>query len=81
VSGNHRNPTQKKSMSSLNRRHFLQQTGLGTGALLIVIGFPASVRGQNLNSRINVAGIGVGGQGDVDAAAKCSFCNKIFIYC
>ncbi len=58
-------------MSSLNRRHFLQQTGLGTGALLL--GFPAIVRGQNLNSRINVAGIGVGGQGDgdVDRAADC----------
>ena len=58
-------------MSSVNRRHFLQQTGLGTGGLLL--GFPAIVRGQNLNSRINVACIGVGGKGDsdVDDAAKC----------
>ncbi len=58
-------------MSSINRRRFLQQTGLGAGGFLL--GAPAIVRGQNLNSRINVACIGVGGKGssDVDAAAKC----------
>ena len=58
-------------MPSVNRRHFLQQTSLGAGGLLL--GFPAIVRGQNLNSRINVACIGVGGKGDsdVDDAAKC----------
>ena len=58
-------------MSSLNRRHFLQQTGLGAGGLLF--GAPAIVRGQNLNSRINVACIGVGGKGDSDVndAANC----------
>ncbi|MEY3896472.1 MAG: hypothetical protein RLZZ214_1992, partial [Verrucomicrobiota bacterium] len=48
-------------MSSVNRRHFLKQTGVGAGGLLL--GFPAIVRGQNLNSRINVACIGVGGKG------------------
>ena len=38
-----------------------------------MLGFPAIVRGQNLNSRINVACIGVGGKGDSDvkATAKC----------
>ena len=58
-------------MSSLPRRKFLQRTGLGAGGLLL--GFPAIVRGQNLNSRINVACIGVGGKGDSDVndAAKC----------
>ena len=58
-------------MSPINRRHFLQKTGLGTGAILF--GAPAIVRGQNLNSRINVACIGVGGKGDSDVndAAKC----------
>jgi predicted dehydrogenase len=58
-------------MPSINRRHFLQQTSLGAGGLLL--GFPAIVRGQNLNSRINVACIGVGGKGDSDVndAAKC----------
>lgn len=58
-------------MPTVTRRHFLQQTGIGTGAVLL--GFPAIVRGQNLNSRINVACIGVGGKGDsdVDDSAKC----------
>lgn len=60
-----------KPMSSIHRRHFLKQTGLGAGGLLL--GAPAIVRGQNLNSRINVACIGVGGKGDSDVndAAKC----------
>jgi hypothetical protein len=58
-------------MTPVTRRHFLQQTGIGTGAVLL--GFPAIVRGQNLNSRINVACVGVGGKGDsdVDDSAKC----------
>ena len=58
-------------MHTTSRRHFLQQTGLGAGGLLL--GFPAIVRGQNLNSRINVACIGVGGKGDSDVkeTAKC----------
>lgn len=58
-------------MTPLNRRHFLKQTGLGAGGLLL--GAPAIVRGQNLNSRINVACIGVGGKGDSDVndTAKC----------
>ncbi|RYD46670.1 MAG: Gfo/Idh/MocA family oxidoreductase, partial [Verrucomicrobiaceae bacterium] len=58
-------------MSSIHRRKFLQQAGLGAGGALL--GFPAIVRGQNLNSRINIACIGVGGKGDSDVndAAKC----------
>ncbi len=58
-------------MSTIPRRKFIQQTGIGAGGLML--GFPAIVRGQNLNSRINVACIGVGGKGDsdVDDAAKC----------
>jgi predicted dehydrogenase len=58
-------------MPPVTRRNFLQTTGLGTGAMLL--GAPAIVRGQNLNSRINIASIGVGGKGDSDVndAAKC----------
>ncbi|MEK7953762.1 Gfo/Idh/MocA family protein [Luteolibacter soli] len=58
-------------MPSIHRRKFLQQAGLGAGGALL--GFPAIVRGQNLNSRINIACIGVGGKGDSDVndAAKC----------
>ena len=50
-------------MNPIQRRDFLKTTGLGTGTLLF--GAPAIVRGQNLNSRINVACIGVG---DLDRA-------------
>ncbi len=52
-----------------SRRRFLQKSGLtATGA---VLGFPAIVRGQNLNSKIRIACIGVGGKGssDTDNAA------------
>jgi predicted dehydrogenase len=58
-------------MPSIHRRQFLKQTSLGAGAVLF--GAPAIVRGQNLNSKINVACIGVGGKGDSDVndAAKC----------
>lgn len=58
-------------MHPIQRRKFLQQTGLGAGAMLL--GFPAIVRGQNLNSRLNIGCIGVGGKGDSDVndAAKC----------
>jgi len=58
-------------MHSTSRRKFLQHTGLGAGAMLL--GFPAIVRGQNLNSRLNIGCIGVGGKGDSDVndTAKC----------
>ena len=64
-------------MSVINRRHFLQQTGLGAGAILL--GVPSIVRGQNLNSRINVACIGVGGKGDSDVTetSKCAGVNIV----
>ncbi len=63
-------------MSVINRRHFLQQTGLGAGAILL--GVPSIVRGQNLNSRINVACIGVGGKGDSDVT-ETSMCAGVNI--
>jgi len=64
-------------MTAINRRLFLQQTGLGVGALLL--GSPAIVRGQNLNNRINVACIGVGGKGesDVNETAFCAGVNIV----
>jgi predicted dehydrogenase len=67
----HTNSPTKPAMSLIHRRKFLQQTGLGATGLLL--GFPAIVRGQNLNSRLNIACIGVGGKGDSDVneAAGC----------
>jgi predicted dehydrogenase len=58
-------------MNPLNRRSFIQKTGLGLGSALFA--GPAIVRGQNLNSRIRLAAIGVGGKGasDVTASAAC----------
>ena len=57
-------------MSPVARRSFLKTSGLATGGM--ILGAPAIVRGQNLNSRINVACIGVGGKGssDVSETAK-----------
>ena len=58
-------------MIHTTRRNFLRQTGLGAGALLI--GTPAILSGQNLNSKIRVAAIGCGGKGssDIDNVARC----------
>lgn len=46
---------------SLNRRDFIKNTALAAGALTVA--FPSVVRGQNLNSKLNIAGIGIGGMG------------------
>lgn len=51
---------------SLNRRNFLKTSALAAGAA--TFGFPAFVRGQNLNSKLNIATIGVGNKGAVDTA-------------
>lgn len=57
-------------MIETSRRKFLKTSGL-TG--ISVLGFPAIVSGQNLNSKIRIACIGVGGRGkaDVSNVAKC----------
>jgi hypothetical protein len=51
-------------MSPVTRRSFIKQSGFATGGLLL--GAPAIVRGQNLNSRIHIGAIGVGGMGAND---------------
>jgi predicted dehydrogenase len=52
-----------------SRREFIKASALAAGA--ITFGVPALVRGQNLNSKINIAGIGITGKGhsDIDACA------------
>jgi len=58
------------SPSRLNRRDFIKTTSLAAGAL--AIGVPTLLRGQNLNSKLNIASIGAfGGKGrsDTDACA------------
>jgi predicted dehydrogenase len=44
----------------ISRRAFLHGSALAAGA---VLGMPAVVRGQNLNEKLNIAMIGVGGRG------------------
>jgi predicted dehydrogenase len=52
-----------------DRRDFIKTGSLAAGAL--AFGVPALVRGQNLNSKLNIACIGIGGKGrsDTDACA------------
>ena len=53
----------------VDRRKFLQAGSLAAGAF--ALGAPALVRGQHLNSKLNVACVGIGGKGrgDTDACA------------
>src|SRR5690348_2914483 len=53
-----------------SRREFLKASALAAGA--ITFGMPAFVRGQNLNSKVNIAGIGINGKGnsDIEACAQ-----------
>jgi len=53
----------------INRREFLKTGSLAAGG--VAFGVPALLRGQNLNSKLNIACIGIGGKGksDTDACA------------
>ena len=51
-------------MTQLTRRSFIGKTGIGLTSALFA--GPAILRGQNLNSRIHLACIGVGGKGESD---------------
>ncbi len=56
-------------VSRVDRRGFIKTSALAAGAL--ALGAPAIVSGQNLNSKLNIACIGIGGKGrsDTDACA------------
>ena len=56
-------------LSRVNRREFIKTSSLAAGVL--AFGMPTLVRGQNLNSKLNIACIGIGGKGrsDTDACA------------
>jgi hypothetical protein len=53
----------------VDRREFIKTGSLAAGAL--AFGVPALLRGQNLNSKLNIACVGIGGKGrsDTDACA------------
>jgi hypothetical protein len=57
------------TLSRVDRREFIKTSSLAAGAL--AFGVPALLRGQNLNSKLNIACIGIGGKGrsDTDACA------------
>jgi hypothetical protein len=54
----------KPPMPHWNRRTFLKTATLAGGA--VVFGVPTLLRGQNLNSKLNIAAIGAGGKGASD---------------
>lgn len=58
------------TLPQFDRRRFLQTGSLFAGAL--ALGAPAVVRGQHLNSKLNIACVGVGGKGrsDTDSCAS-----------
>ena len=58
----HSTPTQEPVR--WNRRNFLKTATLASGA--VMFGVPTLLRGQNLNSRLNIASIGVMGKGESD---------------
>ena len=63
------NSDENVSSSRVNRRDFIRTTSLAAGAL--AFGVPTLLRGQNMNSKLNIACIGIGGKGtsDTDACA------------
>jgi hypothetical protein len=73
VSKNSQMPSLKSaeasSPSPLDRREFIKTSSLAAGAL--AFGVPTLLRGQNLNSKLNIACVGVGGKGrsDTDSCA------------
>ncbi|MCX7826217.1 MAG: Gfo/Idh/MocA family oxidoreductase, partial [Verrucomicrobiae bacterium] len=59
-------PIQLKGSTGIHRRHFLRSATLLTGTA--VFAGPALLRGQNLNNKLNVAVVGVGGRGGANMA-------------
>ncbi len=52
------------SLSPIDRREFIKTSSLAAGAL--AFGVPALLRGQNLNSKLNIACVGISGKGQSD---------------
>ena len=58
------NPRKSSELIHSNRRNFLKTATLATGA--VVFGVPMLLRAKNLNCKLNIASIGVGGKGASD---------------
>src|SRR5260221_3440429 len=63
----------------VTRRQFLKSSSLIIGGS--VLGAPAFLRGQNLNEKINIACIGVGGKGDSDSNSAFDLGGNIVALC
>jgi hypothetical protein len=63
------NSSESVSSTRVNRRDFIKTTSLAAGAL--AFGVPTLLRAKNLNSKLNIACVGIGGKGksDTDACA------------
>ena len=67
------------NLPGISRRRFLRNSSLFLGAATLAA--PALVRGQNLNERINIACIGVGGKGDSDTNSAYGHGGNIVALC
>ncbi|MDR2844738.1 MAG: Gfo/Idh/MocA family oxidoreductase, partial [Puniceicoccales bacterium] len=71
--------SQSQSTRPFSRRDFLKTAGLASGLLILPSGF---LRGQNAPSnRINVAAVGLGGQGSTDVSGAVKAGANIFALC
>ena len=61
----------KRIGSSVSRRQFNRGAA---GAAAAVLGFPAILRGQNLNSKVDIALVACGGRGGAHLQALESMC-------
>jgi hypothetical protein len=66
-----------QTSAAFSRRNFIKTTSLAAGAF--AFGVPALLRGQNLNSKLNIASIGAGGKGASDT--NCCSTENIFALC
>ncbi|MGA2871080.1 MAG: twin-arginine translocation signal domain-containing protein [Verrucomicrobiota bacterium] len=69
----------KKKPLSLNRRNFIKTASLAAGAA--TFGVPALLRGQNLNSKLNIAVIGAGAKSKGSSDTDCCNTENIFALC
>ena len=68
-----------ENTNSISRRQFLRYSSLAAGTA--ALGAPSLLRGQNLNSQINIACIGVGGKGDSDSSSAYGNKGNIVALC
>jgi hypothetical protein len=71
--------TPQGTASTLSRRHFLKYSSLAAGA--VAVSGPYILRGQNLNSKLNVAAIAAGGKGGSDIAHVAALGENVVALC